>query len=153
MEHSFSSGQNLSPRSFSLGNLFLAMGVYPHRPVAFCSIRAEKNWRLTLANWKWLAPAGILGFSGYSLLMFEAGHTTNATNMSLFGYMFWNRSVEHIGAARAGIVYYSIPLFSSIEAVFLLGETIQVSQMIGGTLIIGGILLSSLNVIKQIMRK
>ncbi len=244
----------------------------------------KKNWRLTLANWKWLAPAGILGFSGYSLLMFEAGHTTNATNMSLFaatapismallsrvflkerisrtqvvglaiavfgvivlvlhgdftllsqmtftigdiwmltaaflfavysilirnrqaqlpqnlcmasmlifgvssltapmfpvlisptyrlpetnillillyiavvptliGYMFWNRSVEHIGAARAGIVYYSIPLFSSIEAVFLLGETIQVSQMIGGTLIIGGILLSSLNVIKQIMRK
>ncbi len=241
----------------------------------------KTQWRLILKNWRWLAPAGILGLAAYSLLMFEAGHTTNATNMSLFaatapismailsrivfkekfiwtqviglaiavfgvlmlvlqgdfslltqleftvgdiwmllaaslfavysilirqrpeqmsqklcmagmmgfalvvlcplmgmvamdpfyqlprtsallvilyiaviptliGYLLWNRSVEHIGAARAGVVYYSIPLFSSIEAVYLLNEQIELSQVIGGILIIGGILLSSLNVLRQI---
>ncbi len=244
----------------------------------------KKYWRLVLENWLWMAPAGILGLSAYSLLMFEAEHTTNATNMSLFaatapismailsrivfrerllwtqviglaiavigvlvlvlhgdftqltqltftvgdlwmltaaslfaiysilirrrpelmpqklcmagmmgfamavlcppmgmivmepsyhlpgattllvilyiaviptliGYLLWNRSVEHIGAARAGVVYYSIPLFSSFEAVLLLDEQIQLSQVIGGILIIGGILLSSLNVLRQICHR
>ena len=244
----------------------------------------KDHWQLVVSNWRWIAPAGILGLSAYSLLMFEAGHTTNATNMSLFaatapismailsrvflkekfswpqitglliavagvlvlvlkgdftqlaqlevtvgdlwmltaasffaiysilirnrpeqmpqkvcmagmmvfamailcppmgivamktdyhlpeittfllilyiaaiptltGYLLWNRSVAHIGAARAGVVYYSIPLFSSIEAVFLLGEQVQLSQVVGGTLIIGGILLSSLNILKQICRQ
>ena len=251
-------------------------------PFVFKALR--DHWRLVLENWRWMAPAGVLGLSAYSLLMFEAGHTTNATNMALFaatapismavlsrvflkerlswmqviglgiavtgvlvlvlhgdfsqltrleftigdlwmltaaslfavysilirrrpeqmsqklcmagmmgfamavlcppmgmvdmspayrlpaattillilyiaviptliGYLLWNRSVEHIGAARAGVVYYSIPLFSSIEAVLLLNEQIQLSQVVGGILIIGGILLSSLNVLRQIFHR
>ncbi len=71
---------------------------------------------------------------------------------TLIGYLLWNRSVEYIGAARAGIVYYSIPLFSSLEAVILLHETISMPQIVGGLLIIGGILLSSLNVLRQLIR-
>ncbi len=244
----------------------------------------KRHWWLIITNWRWMAPAGILGLSAYSLLMFEAGHTTNATNMSLFaatapismailsriffrekfswaqivglviavtgvlvlvlhgdfirltrlkftigdlwmlmaaslfavysilircrpgqmpqklcmigmmgfavvalcppmgmmvirpayhlpatttllvilyiaiiptliGYLLWNRSIEHIGAVRAGVVYYSIPLFSSIEAALLLHEQIQLSQVVGGVLIIGGILLSSLNVLRQIFHQ
>lgn len=272
--------QNLAPVEISFWRwAFTFLALLP-----FVLSELRKNWRLILKHWKWLAPAGIFGFSGYSLLMFEAGHTTNATNMSLFaatapismailsriflkekisrsqiaglsiavvgvvvlvlhgdfiqltrmtftigdiwmltaaflfavysilirnrpehfgqkfcmasmlifgvssltapmipvflkptyqlpemnilltivyiavvptliGYMFWNKSIEHIGAARAGIVYYSIPLFSSIEAVFLLGETVQISQVLGGILIIGGILLSSWNVLMQIIRR
>lgn len=238
-----------------------------------------EHWTLVRQNWKWLLPAGVLGFSMYSILMFEAGHTTDATNLSLIaatapvfmaffarfflgeklaplqlgglvvavfgvvvlvlhgdfrrlttlsftigdiwmllaasffavysilvrkrpttmpqnvsmlamlacgllalcpfmaievtnsgysfpdmqtflimvyialiptliGYLLWNRSVDYIGAARAGIVYYSIPLFSSLEAVVFLHETISFSQIVGGMLIVGGILLSSLNVLK-----
>lgn len=71
---------------------------------------------------------------------------------TLIGYLLWNRSVEYIGAARAGIVYYSIPLFSSLEAVILLHETISMPQIVGGLMIIGGILLSSLNVLRQLIR-
>lgn len=71
---------------------------------------------------------------------------------TLIGYLLWNRSVEYIGAARAGIVYYSIPLFSSLEAVIFLHETVSLPQLLGGMLIIGGILLSSLNVLRQLLR-
>lgn len=232
-------------------------------------------------NWKWMVPAGVLGFSTYSILMFEAGRTTDTTNLSLIaatapvfmaffavvfqkerlsrsqiaglatavtgvlvlegdfhrlldlsftigdlwmllaaslfavysilvrkrpanmpqtafmtvmlgygfvtlcplmaleamsstyhmpdgtafwiilyiaviptltGYLLWNRSVDIIGASRAGIVYYSIPLFSSIEAVIFLHETVRFPQIAGGFLIIGGILLSSMNVLRQMLR-
>ena len=243
----------------------------------------RSHWLLVLRNWKWMVPAGVLGFSIYSILMFEAGHTTDATNLSLIaatapvfmaffarlflserlaplqlcglavavfgvivlvlhgdfrrladlsftvgdvwmllaaslfavysilvrrrpatmpqkafmlamlaygllalsplmafevakpeysapdmstflvivyiaviptliGYLLWNRSVEYIGAARAGIVYYSIPFFSSLEAVIFLHETISFSQMTGGALIVGGILLSSWNILKLLWR-
>ena len=71
---------------------------------------------------------------------------------TLTGYWLWNRSVEYVGAARAGIVYYSIPLFSSLEAVVFLHEQVSFSQVAGGVLIIGGILLSSLNVLKTLRR-
>jgi drug/metabolite transporter (DMT)-like permease len=267
---------DLSPIELSFWRwLFTSLGLLP-----FVLVALKRHWLLVLKNWRWMAPAGILGLSAYSLLMFEAGHTTNATNMALFaatapismailsrivfrerfswtqyiglaiaisgvfvlvlrgelslltqleftigdiwmllaatffavysilirrrpaylpqnlcmagmmffamltlslpmatviarptyhlpstsvllvilyiaiiptlvGYLLWNRSVAHIGAARAGVVYYSIPLFSSIEAVILLGEEIAMSQVIGGILIIGGILLSSLSVLRQ----
>lgn len=65
---------------------------------------------------------------------------------ALIGYLLWNRSVEYIGAARAGIVYYSIPLFSRFEAVIFLHETVSLSRTVGGLLIVGGILLSSAHV-------
>ena len=251
--------------------------------VPFGLTALKTHWSLVCDNWKWLLPAGVLGFSAYSILMFEAGHTTDATNMSLIaatapvfmaflactfmgerlsplqfvglavavtgvvvlvldgdwrhladlsftmgdlwmlvaaflfaiysmlvrrrpaalpqkvfmmamlvcsvlalspmmavsairpdyvlpdgmtmlimlyiaaiptltGYLLWNRSVEYIGAARAGIVYYSIPLFSSLEAVVYLHEQVSFSQITGGVLIIGGILLSSLNILKTLRR-
>ena len=46
----------------------------------------------------------------------------------------------------------SIPLFSSLEAVILLHETVSMPQIVGGLMIIGGILLSSLNVLRQLIR-
>lgn len=249
----------------------------------FGLVAMKNNLPALKKNWKWILVAGVLGFSMYSILMFEAGRTTDATNMSLIaatapvfmaffavaflherlsfpqisglviavtgvlvlvlkgefhriadlsltigdlwmllaaslfavysilvrrrpaampqkalmtamlafgffalcpfmaaeafspgyrfpdsktiwiilyiaviptltGYLLWNRSVEHIGAARAGIVYYSLPLFSSLEAVILLHETISMPQIVGGLLIVGGILLSSLNVLRALIR-
>ena len=43
----------------------------------------------------------------------------------------------------AGIIYNSIPLFASLEATLVLGESITLPQMIGGVLIIGGICYAS----------
>lgn len=64
---------------------------------------------------------------------------------SVTAYFFWNIAIAHIGAVRAGIVYYSLPLFGSILAFFFLGERMNLAQMVGGALIIGGILFSSLS--------
>lgn len=63
---------------------------------------------------------------------------------SVFSFLCWNMAIERIGVVRAGIVYYSIPLFASIGAAVFLGEVLDLPQIIGGVLIISGILYASL---------
>ena len=62
----------------------------------------------------------------------------------VLAFLLWNAAVERIGMVRAGIIYYSIPLFASIEAAILLGESMKLSQIVGGVLILGGIFYSVL---------
>lgn len=68
---------------------------------------------------------------------------------SLAAYLMWNEAIARIGAARAGVMYYSVPLFSSLEAAWLLGEQVSAPQVVGGALIIGGILFSSLDALRR----
>ena len=68
---------------------------------------------------------------------------------SVLGFTFWNMAIDRIGPVRAGVLYYSVPLFSSVEAAFLLGESVTPPQICGGALIIGGILFSSFSSPRQ----
>ena len=62
---------------------------------------------------------------------------------SVVSFLAWSLAIERIGMVRAGIIYNSIPLFASLEATLVLGESITLPQMIGGVLIIGGICYAS----------
>ena len=62
---------------------------------------------------------------------------------STLGFILWNTAVSKIGAIKGAIIYDSIPLFSSLEAVVLLNETLLASQIFGGILILIGIIYSS----------
>lgn len=68
---------------------------------------------------------------------------------SLLGYLMWNAAIVNIGAARAGVMYYAVPLFSALLSDALLGEGVSLAQIIGGALIIGGILFSSLDALRR----
>lgn len=72
-----------------------------------------------------------------------------ALGASVLGFTFWNKAIDRIGAVRAGVLYYSIPLFSSLEAALLLGEGVTLPQLGGGALIIGGILFSSMSGLRR----
>ncbi|MCQ4158484.1 DMT family transporter [Roseomonas sp. GC11] len=61
---------------------------------------------------------------------------------SLLAYLFFNRGVELIGAARAGQFIHLMPLFGSGLAVLFLGERLQLFHAAGLALIGGGIALS-----------
>ena len=63
---------------------------------------------------------------------------------SVVSFLARSLAIERIGMVRAGIIYNSIPLFASLEATFVLGESITLPQMIGGALIICGICYASL---------
>jgi drug/metabolite transporter (DMT)-like permease len=58
---------------------------------------------------------------------------------SLAAYWLWSYALGSIGPSRAGIIYYSLPLFCGIEASLLLGEPVTWVHFASGGLIIGGI--------------
>ena len=58
-------------------------------------------------------------------------------------YTFWNKTIKLIGPSRSGVFLHLMPIFSSLMAVFLLGEQFSFHHIVGTLLIISGILLSS----------
>jgi len=58
---------------------------------------------------------------------------------ALISYMCWNKAVASIGPVKSGMVYYSLPLFSGLEAWLFLDENITWIHGLAGVLIILGI--------------
>ncbi|MCF6213526.1 MAG: DMT family transporter [Flavobacteriaceae bacterium] len=59
---------------------------------------------------------------------------------SLSAYILWNSAVNKIGATNAGMIYYTIPLFSGFLAFIFLEESIGLLHFYSLVLIISGIL-------------
>ena len=58
---------------------------------------------------------------------------------SLTAFILWNRAVTTLGPTKAGMVYYSLPIFSGLAANLILGEAIHSYHYFCGALIIAGI--------------
>ena len=52
-------------------------------------------------------------------------------------------AIAKIGSVQTGIVYYTLPLFSGIEAYFFVGEEVSLPQVYGGISVVLGIVLVS----------
>ena len=63
---------------------------------------------------------------------------------SVLSFLFWNSAIGKLGAARTALFGNLIPIFSSIEAVLILGEKITFIHIISGALVIGGLILANL---------
>lgn len=66
-----------------------------------------------------------------------------AVPASLIAYLTWNQGVKIIGAAKASLALYTMPVFAAILAYLLLGETLQTFHWLGGALIFGGLLFAT----------
>lgn len=64
---------------------------------------------------------------------------------SFLSFWLWTLAIDRIGPVRAGIVYYSLPVFAAVASVVVLHEAIAPAQLIGGTLVIGGIMAATLH--------
>lgn len=94
-----------------------------------------------------LLPAQIVS------LTVEGGFTPTAANLSSLLYIgaassalaffLWNRSVELIGATRAGVVYYLQPLCVAVLAYLTIAEPVTGAQAVCAVLIVAGVALSS----------
>lgn len=78
-----------------------------------------------------LTPASIAGLAYVSVFP------------ALLAYHFWNLGVSVIGAARAGVFLYLMPLFGSLLAIALLGERFGVHHAVGVALIIAGVFMAT----------
>lgn len=63
---------------------------------------------------------------------------------SVIAFLLWNSAIAKLGAARTALFGNLIPLFSSLEAVWLLNETVTVVHIISGLLIIVGLVIVNL---------
>lgn len=85
----------------------------------------ERGWRALQA----LSPAG-----WGSVLFLGIG-------CSGLGYLFWYEALEHLEPSRVAAFLYLEPLVTLCAAMLLLGETIHVTTVLGGVLVLSGVIL------------
>lgn len=62
---------------------------------------------------------------------------------SLAAFVLWNKSILNIGPSEAGMVYYTLPIFSGALAYFILDEPIGLIHIMSAGLIFSGILIAN----------
>lgn len=85
--------------------------------------------------------ARVGGFTADLPALAAIGYT--ALFASLFAYFAWNHGVRVLGASRAALSSYSMPVFTALLGWLLLGERLQAFHAVGAALILGGLLLAS----------
>lgn len=60
----------------------------------------------------------------------------------IFAFVAWNYGVQHVGASKAGVFVYIVPLTGGIIGVVILGESIALAQILGALLIMGGVMVT-----------
>ncbi|HSK13689.1 MAG TPA: DMT family transporter, partial [Phnomibacter sp.] len=63
---------------------------------------------------------------------------------SVAAFFCWNAAISRLGAARASLFGMLIPVFSSLEAVWLLGEKILPAHIAGMVLVFAGVFLANM---------
>lgn len=62
---------------------------------------------------------------------------------SLAAFIFWNKAIVGLGPSRAGMVYYTLPVFSGILSTLFLGEGMGWIHLVSFLLILSGIFLTN----------
>lgn len=102
--------------SSSIGTLLLLI------PAALSGLTNQLT-TLSMANWFELAYLGIFG--------------------TAVGFSLYYRGVRTIGATRAGVFINLVPVFACLIAWMVIGETIKLSVLSGGLLIVTGVSLAN----------
>lgn len=126
----------------------------------------EMAWSCyVVISWRVNGKIGTIALTAWSglfgaLMCFVVGlfsgslHFYEVTNTSLFAFSFlvifsgviafvgWNYGVQHVGASKAGVFIYLVPLTGGFVGVLALGEDISIAQLVGAVLILGGVVLT-----------
>ena len=62
---------------------------------------------------------------------------------SLTAFVLWNKAIMTVGPSKAGMVYYTLPLFSGVLAWLLLKEQIGLFHLYCALLIVPGIFIAN----------
>lgn len=65
---------------------------------------------------------------------------------SIIGFFGWNAAIERLGAPSTGLFSNLIPIFSTIEAVLLLGEKFSIIHLVSGIIVIAGVVIANLRI-------
>jgi drug/metabolite transporter (DMT)-like permease len=68
---------------------------------------------------------------------------------SVIAFLLWNSSIAKLGAARTALFGNLIPLFSSLEAVWLLNEEVTTFHLVSGLIIVAGLIIANLKIKRE----
>ena len=140
-------------RDFAAGDLWmlLAAAVWALYTLLLKRRPREIDWRAFHAATVCVALAGLLPFFIFNRassppIVWDRetiiGIAYLGVVASIVCYYCWDGAVGRIGVARAGMIYYLLPVFAAAEAALVLGEELAGFQLAGMALIIGGVALS-----------
>jgi drug/metabolite transporter (DMT)-like permease len=82
-------------------------------------------------------------FSLFSIILYLGA------GASVISFLSWNESIRYIGAGRTVLFGNLIPVFSTMEAVWLLGEKMSMLHLISGLIVIAGLMLANMRLQKK----
>jgi drug/metabolite transporter (DMT)-like permease len=89
--------------------------------------------------WESTQPSMLFNMNG--IVFFSI--TFSAICSSIIAWWSWNVGLEKAGPELSGMIYYSLPLWGGFFAFVFLGETMGMTHLVSGILIIGGIFWAS----------
>jgi drug/metabolite transporter (DMT)-like permease len=84
------------------------------------------------------APLAHLGWAVWGPFLFAVAFPIVLT------WPVWNHGISVIGAARAGLFGFLVPIVAGFAGVFLLGSRFEMHQLVGAGVCIGGMVIASL---------
>ncbi|MGA8533285.1 MAG: DMT family transporter [Candidatus Tumulicola sp.] len=131
----------LSSVSFAFYNVVTARLMNRYSPVALVAVTLAIGMLMIL-------PAGLLriGHAHLAHLGWAVwGPFAFAVTFPIvLTWPVWNYGISAIGAARAGLFGFLVPIVAGFAGVFLLGSRLEVHQIVGAAISIGGMVLASL---------
>ncbi len=146
---------NLTGFNIHIGDLWSIGGVMCFGVYTFLARYRPQNLPLSVLHTAIFAAGLIISLPAFMLEMHYATPTVWNTEViisivysgvgcSCISYVLWTKAIDNIGPVVAGIFYYSIPLFTAFKGVLILGEAVTLIHVIGGTLMLIGIGLASM---------
>ncbi|SDO27716.1 DMT family transporter [Alkalicoccus daliensis] len=90
-----------------------------------------------------LIESSILGFPELNNWAVVGGLFYIGIFPSAIALLLWYRGVGEIGPSKASVFFNLVPVFTTVLAVTLLGETFTYHQLFGGLVVLGGVYLST----------
>lgn len=122
----------------------------PVHPVSFLAVTFALGSAMIAPFFAWESGAGATWRIDPATL---AAIAYVALFPSVLAYFAYNRGVELIGANRAGQFMHLMPVFGSVLAIVLLGESFRLFHLGGAALIVAGILLAGASATDAIAKR
>ncbi len=72
---------------------------------------------------------------------------------SLSAFVLWNKAIAVVGPSKAGMIYYTLPIFSGFWAYLFLKENIGIIHFYSALLIVSGIIIANYESKKSTLKR
>ncbi|MBW1820977.1 MAG: DMT family transporter [Deltaproteobacteria bacterium] len=137
--------------SFAIGDVWMLVAALTFAIYSILLKRKPKKlsiWAFQLSTFIlgliFLFPFFILEYATVPPVEFDTKTVSSILYVGVFAslsaFVLWNKTIVIVGPSKAGMIYYTLPLFSGLLAYFFLKEDISIIHFYSVLLIVSGIL-------------